>query len=67
MSDSIFTVERSNYSIHEYIVHHLYISTVTMNIVVTMTMMTILMTYCATKNYLIQRSSTDANLVMVIF
>ncbi len=30
-----------------------------MNIVVMMTMITILMTYYATKNYLIQRSSTD--------
>jgi hypothetical protein len=67
VSDSIFTVERSNYSIHEYIVHHSYISTVMMNIVVTMTTMTILMTFCATKNYLIQRSLTDANFVMVIF
>ncbi len=38
-----------------------------MNIVVTMTTMTILMTYYATKNYPIQRTSRDANLVMVIY
>jgi hypothetical protein len=66
VSESLFSVDRSNYSLLEYIVHNWNISTVMMNIVVMMTTITILMTYYATKNYLIQRSSTDANLVMVI-
>ncbi len=66
VNESIFSVERSNYLIQEYIVHHWYITTATMSGVV-LTTMTILMTYYAAKNYCIQRSLTDANLVMVIF
>ncbi len=64
MSESRFSVERSNYSIQEYIVHHRYITTAMMSGVV-MTTMTILMTYYATKNYCIHISLTDANLVII--
>ncbi len=65
MSESIFSAQRSKYSIQEYNVHHRYITTATMSGVM-MTTMIILMIYYATKNYPIRRSLTDVNLQMVI-